>query len=160
MRRICIISLAVLICSFGSVAYSQTENTDKFQTLDRVIAIVGQNMIKESDLETSFLQQTSGKGIIENAFDVKCDLFESLLINKLMLHQAEIDSVIVTEEEVNREMDNRIKYMIRAYGSEAMLERQMKKSRSSVPTSTRIQRNVLHSVKELLKFSNRTETDG
>ena len=128
MRRICIISLAVLICSFGSVAYSQTENTDKFQTLDRVIAVVGQNMIKESDLETSFLQQTSGKGIIENAFDVKCDLFESLLINKLMLHQAEIDSVIVTEEEVNREMDNRIKYMIRAYGSEAMLERQMKKS--------------------------------
>ena len=77
MRRICIISLAVLICSFGSVAYSQTENTDKFQTLDRVIAVVGQNMIKESDLETSFLQQTSGKGIIENAFDVKCDLFES-----------------------------------------------------------------------------------
>ena len=56
------------------------------------------------------MQQTSGKGIIENAFDVKCDLFESLLINKLMLHQAEIDSVIVTEEEVNREMDNRIKY--------------------------------------------------
>ncbi len=114
--------------SIPASAYSQTDSTKNLQVIDKVIAVVGQNMVKESELETAYLQQKSNRGIIEDAFTVRCDLFEGMLINELMLHQAERDSIIVTDEEVNREMDNRIKYMTQMYGSIENLEKQMKKS--------------------------------
>jgi peptidyl-prolyl cis-trans isomerase SurA len=133
-KRICFFKsiLFVIFATFcGKQLCAQTES-ENFQVVDRVIAVVGQNMIKESELETAFLQQKSGRGIIEDAFLVHCDLFEGMLINELMLHQAERDSIEVTDEEVNREMDNRIKYMVQMYGSVENLEKQMKKSLSEI----------------------------
>ncbi|MEE0937519.1 MAG: peptidylprolyl isomerase [Bacteroidales bacterium] len=127
-----IILFAVIAFCSSASAYSQTENTDNLQVVDKVIAVVGQNMVKESELETAYLQQKSNRGIIEDAFMVRCDLFEGMLINELMLHQAEKDSIVVTDEEVNREMDNRIKYMVQMYGSVENLEKQMKKSISEI----------------------------
>jgi peptidyl-prolyl cis-trans isomerase SurA len=90
-------------------------------------------MIKKSELETAYLQQKMNSNfIIENEYERRCDILEGMLINKLMLHQAEVDSVEVTEDEVNREMDNRIRYMISAYGSQEMLEKQMRRSLSEI----------------------------
>lgn len=124
-------SLSVLISMFNFVAIAQ--NTSNDVVVDKVIAIVGQNMIKQSELEGALLQQKmNSKLIIEDEFATKCDLLEGMLINKLMLHQAEVDSIEVTDDEVNREMDNRIRYMISAYGSQENLERQMRKSLSEI----------------------------
>lgn len=124
-------SLSVLISMFNFVAIAQ--NTGNGVVVDKVIAIVGQNMIKQSELEGALLQQKmNSKLIIEDEFATKCDLLEGMLINKLMLHQAEVDSIEVTDDEVNREMDNRIRYMISAYGSQENLERQMRKSLSEI----------------------------
>ena len=126
-------SLLVLVFMFSFVAVAQNVNND--EVIDKVIAVVGQNMIKKSELETAFLQQKmNSKLIIENEYEQKCDLLEGMLINKLMLHQAEIDSIEVTDDEVNRELDNRVRYMISAYGSQETLERQMKKSLSEIKT--------------------------
>ncbi|MBO7225545.1 MAG: SurA N-terminal domain-containing protein, partial [Bacteroidales bacterium] len=114
-------SLLVLVFMFSFVAVAQNVNND--DVIDKVIAVVGQNMIKKSELETAFLQQKmNSKLIIENEYEQKCDLLEGMLINKLMLHQAEIDSIEVTDDEINREMDNRIRYMISAYGSQETVE--------------------------------------
>lgn len=124
-------SLSVLISMFNFVAIAQNIGNDV--VVDKVIAIVGQNMIKQSELEGALLQQKmNSKLIIEDEFATKCDLLEGMLINKLMLHQAEVDSIEVTDDEVNREMDNRIRYMISAYGSQENLERQMRKSLSEI----------------------------
>lgn len=124
-------SLSVLISMFNFIAIAQ--NTGNDVVVDKVIAIVGQNMIKQSELEGALLQQKmNSKLIIEDEFATKCDLLEGMLINKLMLHQAEVDSIEVTDDEVNREMDNRIRYMISAYGSQENLERQMRKSLSEI----------------------------
>lgn len=129
MKKLC--SLSVLISMFNFVAIAQ--NTGNDVVVDKVIAIVGQNMIKQSELEGALLQQKmNSKLIIEDEFATKCDLLEGMLINKLMLHQAEVDSIEVTDDEVNREMDNRIRYMISAYGSQENLERQMRKSLSEI----------------------------
>ncbi len=119
MKKIISISL---ICLFGSGLFAQTN------VLDKVIAVVGKNMIKLSDLETTYLQQKQRFGIVENEYEEKCDIFEGLLINKLMLHQAQIDSVVVTQDRVDREMDNRVNYMIRQAGSREILEKQMRKT--------------------------------
>lgn len=123
MKKIILISL---ICLFNTSLFAQTN------VLDKVIAVVGKNMIKHSELETSFLQQKQRYGIVDDAFAEKCDILEGLLINKLMLHQAQVDSVNVTQEQVNREMDNRINYMLRQAGSREVLEKQMNKSVSEI----------------------------
>lgn len=125
------ISLSIIALLFSFVSFSQQHNN--VDVVDKVIAIVGQNMIKKSELETAFLQQKMNSNlIIENEYERQCDILEGMLINKLMLHQAEVDSVEVTDDEVNREMDNRIRYMISAYGSQEMLEKQMRRSLSEI----------------------------
>jgi peptidyl-prolyl cis-trans isomerase SurA len=82
---------------------------------------------------------------VENEYEKRCDLLEGMLINKLMLHQAEIDSIEVTDDEVNREMDNRIRYMISAYGSQEMLEKQMRRTLSEIKSYYRdvIKENIM-----------------
>jgi peptidyl-prolyl cis-trans isomerase SurA len=126
------ISLSIIVLFFSFVSFAQ-QSENNLDVVDKVIAVVGQNMIKKSELETAYLQQKMNSNfIIENEYERRCDILEGMLINKLMLHQAEVDSVEVTEDEVNREMDNRIRYMISAYGSQEMLEKQMRRSLSEI----------------------------
>ena len=126
------ISLSIIVLFFSFVSFAQQPENNP-DVVDKVIAVVGQNMIKKSELETAYLQQKMNSNfIIENEYEKRCDILEGMLINKLMLHQAEVDSVEVTEDEVNREMDNRIRYMISAYGSQEMLEKQMRRSLSEI----------------------------
>ena len=73
------------------------KNVSAQQEIDGVAAIVGSSMVKFSDVETAYLQNRSSK---ENGEMSRCEILETLLINKLMLHQAQVDSVNVTDEEV------------------------------------------------------------
>ena len=50
-----IILFAVIAFCSSASAYSQTENTDNLQVVDKVIAVVGQNMVKESELVSAYL---------------------------------------------------------------------------------------------------------
>jgi len=61
--------------------------------LDQVVAIVGSKTIKQSDVESAYRQyRLSGYPV---RGDVKCNMFEQLLIQKLLINQAEVDSVTV-----------------------------------------------------------------
>lgn len=140
------VRILFVVCILNlNAGFAQQADTNDYQIIDGVIAVVGRNMIKESELETSFLQAKSQVGIMENAFDTRCNIFESMLINKLMLHQAEIDSIEVTDEEITRELDSRIKQMIRMYGSQEVMEKMMKKSVSEIKTIYRdlIKENIM-----------------
>lgn len=140
------VRILFVVCILNlNTGFAQQTDTNDYQIIDGVIAVVGRNMIKESELETSFLQAKSQVGIMEDAFDTRCNIFESMLINKLMLHQAEIDSIEVTDEEITRELDSRIKQMIRAYGSQEVMEKMMKKSVSEIKTIYRdlIRENIM-----------------
>ena len=119
MKKVILISL---VCLLNTNLFAQTN------VLDKVVAVVGKNMIKLSELETSYLQQKQNMGIIDEPHNSKCEILEGLLVNKLMLHQANIDSISVTEEEVNREMDKNLRQTINRYGSKENLERQMNKT--------------------------------
>lgn len=113
-----IVFLTLLVFCFTN-SFSQT-------VVDEVIAIVGKNMIKYSELETTYLQTKSRN--ITGVTQTRCDLLESMLLNKLLLNQAEVDSIEVTDNEVDNEMNGRIKYMIQVYGSQEAMERQMNKT--------------------------------
>lgn len=119
MKKVILISL---VCLLNTNLFAQTD------ILDKVVAVVGKNMIKLSELETSYLYQKQRTGIIDEPHDAKCEILEGLLVNKLMLHQANIDSISVTEEEVNRELDNNLREKIASYGSKENFEKQMNKT--------------------------------
>lgn len=129
-----IILLSVSLLCFGSL-YSQT-------IVDEVIAIVGQNMIKYSELETSYIQsKTNNKSIAQN----RCDILDNMLLNKLFLHQADVDSLVIGDKEIDQEMDNRIRYMIQIYGSQERMEKQMQKTLPEIKAQYRdlIKENML-----------------
>ena len=75
--------------------------------VDRVIAVVGDNPILLSDVEEQKLQAYQ-QGLDPNEYE--CDILEELMLEKLLLHQAEIDSVEIPEGQVNAELDQRIQY--------------------------------------------------
>ncbi|BDD11020.1 peptidylprolyl isomerase [Fulvitalea axinellae] len=87
---------------------------------DRIVAKVDSRIILQSDLERAYLnylQQSSGYGNL-----TKCNILEKLIIDKVMVSKAEIDSILVSEEEVNLDLDNRLQMMVQQIGSEEAIE--------------------------------------
>lgn len=97
------------------------------QIIDEVVAVVGANYILASDIETMYLQYRE-QGQSTNARALRCRIFEELLFQKLMLNQAELDSIEVTDEMINQTMDARFKYYIQQFGSQEKMEKFYKKS--------------------------------
>ncbi len=89
-------------------------------TVEGIAAVVGNNIILKSDIEQQLLQyQAQG---LEVDSDVRAQVFEDLLFQKLMLHKAELDSIEVTENEVINEIDSRLNNFITQLGGEEQLE--------------------------------------
>ncbi|MCF8299020.1 MAG: peptidylprolyl isomerase [Saprospiraceae bacterium] len=88
--------------------------------IDKVIAVVGAQIILYSDIETQY-QQLKMQGYSPSK-TLRCEILEELLFQKLMLNQAEVDSVEITDEQVESEMDRRLRYFISQIGSEQKLE--------------------------------------
>ena len=94
--------------------------------MDRVIAVVGKYPILQSDIENQMIQfRTEIMGL---AGDPRCYFLESLLVNKLLLSQAEIDSIMVTDDEAQREVENKLQNYIYELGSEENLANYFKKT--------------------------------
>ncbi|HNR20895.1 MAG: peptidylprolyl isomerase [Bacteroidetes bacterium] len=94
--------------------------------IDQVAAVVGNKIITHSDVEAEYLQFVSGGNYGGN--DVRCKIFEQLLMSKLLVYQANIDSIEVTDDQVEGEIDKRISYFIEQFGSEEKMEEYYKKS--------------------------------
>ncbi|MCX6226894.1 MAG: peptidylprolyl isomerase [Bacteroidia bacterium] len=94
--------------------------------LDRVVAVVGKYPVLQSDIENQ-LVELRRQGFVFPG-DPKCYILESLLVNKLLIIQAEIDSVMVTDEEAQRTVDLKLQEFIITAGSQENLENYFKKS--------------------------------
>jgi len=99
---------------------------------DKVVAIVNDKIILKSEVDreiADFLrqQQLSGQDI---PFSEKLwfDALESIIDDEVLLEKAKMDSVVVTDEQVNRRMDQRIQQLVRQAGSERALEETFGKS--------------------------------
>ena len=99
---------------------------NSFQRLDGIVAVVGNEIILSSELDEMILQERmQGKGIGPNQ---KCQLFEDMLFEKLLLHHARVDSLEVTDAEVMDEIDRRLAYYINMLGSIEAFEAEYGKS--------------------------------
>ncbi|MBC6606393.1 peptidylprolyl isomerase [Hymenobacter sp. BT188] len=97
------------------------------QTVDAIIVKLDNQIVLRSDLENIYQQELSraeGKPLPPN---VKCQILESIVLNKLMLAKAEVDSVVVEDDQVRGELDRRMAYFVQQIGSEQKLEEYYKK---------------------------------
>ncbi|MDE5417823.1 peptidylprolyl isomerase [Labilibaculum sp. DW002] len=89
--------------------------------VDKVIAVVGNQVVLKSDVENRFLS-LQNQGYTSGSVDLKSEIFEDLLIEKLMIAQAQVDSIEVTEQEVENDLQRKIEMYIQQVGSKEKLE--------------------------------------
>ena len=116
-RNLSLILLSVLYVGAGK---SQP------RVIDQVIAVVGDKRILYSDVEGQYYQLIAQGE--KPTSETRCQIFEQLLIQKLLLNQAEVDSIEILETQVDVALDERMRYFVNMIGSEQKLEDYFKKS--------------------------------
>ena len=105
---------------------SATGATPTYQRVDGIVAVVGDEIILASDIRDRVNQaKLEGRAVTD---DNECGLLESVLFEKLLLHNARLDSLEVTEAEVMGEIDRRLAYYMQMFGSLEAFEAEYGKS--------------------------------
>jgi len=105
-------SLALI---FISQASSQPEG-------DRIIAVIGNEIILESELSSQILIFMQQNKVAQYNDRIAQQVFQNMLTEKLILAKADQDSIMVTQEETDQQVDFRIKNLVAQLGSEKNLE--------------------------------------
>ena len=88
--------------------------------VDKTIAVIGNEMITISDLEEEMqMMQAYGMGSDKNA---RCEALEEMMVAKLFLMQARVDSLTVNNDMVEGELRNRIDNVKTSLGGEEAVE--------------------------------------
>lgn len=87
---------------------------------DKIIGVVGDRIMLKSDIDNQINDAKSKD--YELPPDASCYLMQQLIINKMLAIQAEKDSLPVSDEEIEADVDNRIRYFIQQYGSKEVIE--------------------------------------
>lgn len=91
------------------------------QPLDEIISVVGKNrIILKSELDMQVQSAKQQDPTLSD--DIACDIMEQMLLQKLLVEQAERDSMTVSAEEVEAQLENRVRYFIMQYGSKEKVE--------------------------------------
>ena len=107
-------ALFACVLFYFSAAHAQ-------QLADKVIGIVDNKIILLSDIEGQYMQMAQQQKSLPPV-SIKCDILDQALTQKLLITQAAIDSVTVTDDEVDQKLDERIRYFESIVGSEQKLE--------------------------------------
>ncbi|PLW98606.1 MAG: peptidylprolyl isomerase [Marinilabiliales bacterium] len=117
LKRIYKHFLVLPLVLFTIISVAQEE-----YVVDQVVAVVGKNIILESDIETQYLSFRMQGGVSGNAKDIRCAILEDILYQKLMASEAEVDSIEVSEIQVEAELDRRLGMFINQFGSQEKME--------------------------------------
>jgi len=120
-------NIKILILLFLSIISGEVSVLKSQPLVESIAAIVGNEVIYLSDLEAtvSDLKRSGNKTPIEQ---LRCQVFQEMLISKLFIDQARIDSIEVGEDAIEGEINMRINDAIRRAGSEEALVEYFKKS--------------------------------
>jgi len=114
----------LLLCVTPSKMLSQNN------IIDEVIWVVGDESILRSEVEEQKLRaQYEGTPIQGDPY---CVIPEQIAIQKLFLHQAVLDSVVVAESSVNSQVESRLNYFISQIGSKEKMEEYFRKNTSAL----------------------------
>jgi peptidyl-prolyl cis-trans isomerase SurA len=100
------------------------------QSIDKIEAIIGAEIVLTSDFESQYLQYLS-QGNVKSE-QVKCEIIEDILFQKLLINQAKMDSILVADEDVDAEIDKRLDYFESQLGSIEKVEEYFGKSKVEI----------------------------
>ena len=100
------------------------------QSIDKVEVVIGGEIVLTSDVESQYLQYLSQGNV--NAEEVKCEIIEDILFQKLLVNQAKLDSVVVLDDDVEIEIDKRLQYFESQLGSIEKVEDYFRKSKVEI----------------------------
>jgi peptidyl-prolyl cis-trans isomerase SurA len=113
MYRIFLVSCLCLTATIGKAQ-------PKKVVADKIIGVVGDRIVLKSDIDNQIADAKRQE--MELPPNADCYLMQQLVINKMLALQAEKDSLPVSDEEIEADIDNRIRYFIQQYGSKEVIE--------------------------------------
>ena len=113
------ILLAILVSFIGFGSSLQA------QLLDKIVAVVGEDIILLSDVENQFAYFIANGQKDDGT--LRCQILEKLIIEKLLLNKARQDSLTVTDDQIESELGRKLNYFIQGFGSIAKLEEEYHK---------------------------------
>lgn len=90
-------------------------------TVDGIIAIIGKEIILQSDLEKAYVERIASVKSPEYVKEMKCIILQDLIFSKLMIHQADLDSIIITQKELDEQIDARMRDWLLSVGGDAKI---------------------------------------
>jgi len=106
--------IACLVWAYFIPTKGYTQSDDV--VVDKIIAKVDDYIILKSELERSYLEVLS-RGELKGS-RAKCQVLEGLVLNKLMAAKAELDSIVVPDEQVERDLDMRMNQILSQVGGD------------------------------------------
>ena len=120
--NICFIMKKVLLAFIGIVSFVMASHAQPQKVVaDKILAIVGDKIILHSDIENAVTDIRRQGGTVPDNAD--CMLLEQALVSKVLMLQAVKDSLVVTEEEIEAQLDQSVRYFIAQFGSKEEVER-------------------------------------
>tara|TARA_R110002124_G_scaffold287089_1_gene470377 strand:+ start:154145 stop:155629 length:1485 start_codon:yes stop_codon:yes gene_type:complete len=121
-----------------------------------VSAVIGEYVIVDSDIDKSYIELQSTGVSIEGI--TRCQLMGKLMEDKLYLHHAKIDSIMVSDAEISPQVDQLIQYMVSEIGSEekvvnfyrkenmAALKKDLFDAKKNIELANRMQAKIVEAV--------------
>jgi len=111
---------AVALFSIGASSFTAAAQDGR--SADKILAVVGRNrIVLQSELEQNIAQlQQQNPGDFTDS--MKCQMLQQIVMQKMFVEQAERDSLLVNDDEVEGNIDNKLRYYMRMYGSREKLE--------------------------------------
>ena len=123
--------LSLLVLLFLASYASAQKNV-----IDKIIAVVGEEIVLKSDIENQFLHEQS-QGLVNSSADSRTRILENLLVQKLLVAQAKIDSIEVTDTEVENALNSQLEQYVQHIGSRERLETYFGKSYEDIKNEMR-----------------------
>jgi peptidyl-prolyl cis-trans isomerase SurA len=116
MQRICKSFAAIVLLLVATTVAGQPKKI----IADKIVGIVGDRFVLKSDIDNQIADAKRQDAVLPP--NAECYLMQQLIINKMLAIQSEKDSIPVSEDEVEADIDNRIRYFIQQYGSKEVIE--------------------------------------
>lgn len=120
MKKIALLFGALILATVVAGAQVSQNNI-----IEEVVWVVGDEPIYRSEVETQIQQMKYDGQKIEG--DPYCVIPEMIAVQKLYLHQAKLDTIMVSEGQVNQEVEMRLNYFVEQLGSTAKVEEYFRK---------------------------------
>lgn len=106
----------IILILLANCIFAQTS------VVDKIVAVIDNEIILQSELDFQTSIYASQRGMDPKSPELKSQILNSMIDEKLVYAQAELDSIVVSDAEVAQRIEYQISVLKQQYGSEASIE--------------------------------------